>query len=121
MRKLHTEISLEGLEFFAYHGYYPEEKSKGNNFSVDLKVTIGLDDEEVNKLEKTINYESMYAIVEKEMGESTALLETVAARIIEAIFIQFTRVQEAEVAVSKFNPPIKGKCSKAKVLIKRVR
>ena len=121
MPKLHTEISLEGLEFFAYHGYYPEEQSKGNTFSVDVKVISVLDSSEVGDLEKTVNYEVIFAIVEKEMGKSTALLETVAASILEEIFIQFAQVEQAEVAVSKFNPPIKGTCRKAKVLMKRSR
>ncbi|HXA01982.1 MAG TPA: dihydroneopterin aldolase, partial [Cytophagaceae bacterium] len=89
MRKLHTEISLEGLEFFAYHGYYPEEQSNGNTFSVDVKVISELDPLELNHLEKTINYELIFVIVEKEMERSTALLETVAARILDEIFIQF--------------------------------
>jgi dihydroneopterin aldolase len=121
MHKLHTEISLEGLEFFAYHGYYPEEKSKGNTFSVDVKVISDLDPADVNNLESTINYELIFSIVEKEMRRSASLLETVAARILEEIFAQFKQVQKAEVAVSKFNPPIKGKCERAKVLMKRSR
>jgi 7,8-dihydroneopterin aldolase/epimerase/oxygenase len=121
MRKLYTEISLEGLEFFAYHGYYPEEQNKGNTFSVDIKVISEMDPSDVNDLQKTINYELIFAIVEKEMERTTPLLETVTARILDEIFIQFIQVQQAEVAVSKFNPPIKGKCARAKVLMKKIR
>jgi 7,8-dihydroneopterin aldolase/epimerase/oxygenase len=121
MNKVHTEISLEGIEFFAYHGYYPEEQIKGNTFSVDVKVISELDPADVNDLEKTVNYELIFALVEKEMQRTTPLIETVAARILDELFIQFKQVQRAEVAVSKFNPPIKGKCERARVLIKRSR
>jgi 7,8-dihydroneopterin aldolase/epimerase/oxygenase len=121
MQKLRTEISLEGLEFFAYHGYYPEEQSNGNTFSVDVKVVFEAESPVSDNLEKTLNYETLFSIVEKKMARTSKLLETVAAGILDEIFLQFSYVQEAEVAVSKLNPPIKGKCARARVLIKRLR
>ena len=35
-------VSLEGLEFFAYHGYYDEEQKVGNKYSVDVTVRADL-------------------------------------------------------------------------------
>jgi dihydroneopterin aldolase len=121
MQKLHTEICLEGLEFFAYHGYYPEEQQTGTNFLVDVKISTHLASSELSDLEKTINYETIYAIVEKEMGITSALLETVAGRILENIFVQIRQAEKVEVGISKLNPPIKGKCSRARVILKRSR
>lgn len=31
-------ISLEGLEFFAYHGFYDEEQKVGNKYSLDITI-----------------------------------------------------------------------------------
>jgi 7,8-dihydroneopterin aldolase/epimerase/oxygenase len=121
MQKLHTEISLEGLEFFAHHGYYPEEQSNGNTFSVDVKVIFEAKSPMSDNLEKTVNYERLFAIVEKEIAKTSKLLETVAAGILDEIFLQFEEIQEAEVAVSKLNPPVKGKCARARVLIRKLR
>jgi dihydroneopterin aldolase len=121
MQKVHTEISLEGLEFFAYHGYYPKEQSDGNTFSVDVKVVFEAKSPTSDNLEKTVNYESLFAIVEKGMARTSKLLETVAAGILDEIFIQFEEIREAEVAVSKLNPPVKGKCARARVLLRKFR
>ncbi|RZK29989.1 MAG: dihydroneopterin aldolase, partial [Hymenobacter sp.] len=30
------QIALEGLEFFAFHGYYDEEQKIGNKYGVDI-------------------------------------------------------------------------------------
>ncbi|MFL5729473.1 MAG: dihydroneopterin aldolase [Cytophagaceae bacterium] len=119
MQKLHTEICLEGLEFFAYHGYYPEEQKIGNRFLVDVKVSGRFTGSELSDLEKTVNYELIYAIVEKEMAIPTPLIETVALRILDQLFIQLKQIHEAEVGVSKLNPPIKGKCDRARVVLRR--
>ena len=32
------QIHIEGMEFYAYHGHYSEEKKVGNNFIVDVKM-----------------------------------------------------------------------------------
>jgi dihydroneopterin aldolase len=119
MEKIHTEIALEGLEFYAYHGYYNEEQKKGNNFSVDTKVIVQLDPDINDDLNGTINYEEIYLIVKKEMAEPSRLLEDVAKRILDKVFLRFENIDYAEVGVSKLNPPIPGKCRQAKVLLKR--
>jgi dihydroneopterin aldolase len=32
------KITLEGLEFFAFHGYYDEEQKIGNKYGVDITI-----------------------------------------------------------------------------------
>ena len=32
-------IALEGMRFFAYHGFYPEENIIGTNYVVDVYIT----------------------------------------------------------------------------------
>jgi dihydroneopterin aldolase len=32
------KITLEGMEFFAHHGYYQEEQKIGNKFAVDIMI-----------------------------------------------------------------------------------
>jgi len=121
MKKIHSEISLEGLEFYAYHGYYAEEQKIGNNFSVDAKVIVQLDPALSDDLNSTINYEEMYLIVKKEMEQPSRLLEDVAKRILDKVFLRFENIDYAEIGVSKLHPPIPGKCRQAKVLLKKSR
>jgi len=68
------KITLEGLEFFAYHGYYDEEQKIGNKYSVDLTVYADLSEAAAeDKLSKTINYETLYNLVLAEIKKSARL------------------------------------------------
>lgn len=113
-----TEISLEGIEFYAYHGYYKEEQEIGNKYSLDIKIII--DTTTANdELRDTIDYEKVYKIVKLEMEKKFKLLETIANNIIEEIYLKYPLIINAEVSVSKFNPPLGGICHRARVVVKR--
>lgn len=113
-----TEISLEGLEFYAYHGYYKEEQEIGNKFSLDIKIDIS-NIPESDDLRNTIDYEDIYKIARGQMEKRFKLLETIGNNIISEIFLKYPAIQSAEVSVSKFNPPLGGICHRAKVVVKR--
>src|SRR5882762_8520356 len=106
------KVALEGLEFHAYHGVYPHERSSGNKFEV-----AALQDD----LSGTINYEDLYALVKNEMNKPSKLLETVGHAIAEKILKSFNSAINVEVKISKFNPPIGGVCKKASVVVHRHR
>jgi 7,8-dihydroneopterin aldolase/epimerase/oxygenase len=115
-------IALEGIEFFAYHGFYSEEQKVGNKYSVDIEVESNIEQAADNdNLSDTVNYELLYKIAKKEMKKPGKLLEHVANRIIEQIFTSYPGVDKVKVAVSKFNPPIGGICNKAKVTIEKLK
>ncbi len=116
--KLNGKVALEGLEFHAYHGIYPDERSSGNKFEVDIFVDTFFDESAFHdELAGTINYEDIYAIVKEEMEKPSKLLESVAHTIAEKILSSFAAAMKAEVTISKFNPPIGGVCRKAKVSV----
>ena len=37
---MHTTVKIEGLHFYAYHGFYDEERKKGNDFICDVAVEL---------------------------------------------------------------------------------
>jgi 7,8-dihydroneopterin aldolase/epimerase/oxygenase len=114
------KVALEGLEFHAYHGVYPQERSSGNKFEVDVIVETEFQDTAFqDDLSGTINYEDLYALVKKEMEKPSKLLETVGHAIAEKILTSFTSAIHVEVKISKFNPPIGGVCKKASVVVSR--
>ena len=81
-----SEILIEGMEFFAYHGFYPEENRIGCKYSVDLRLTLPLDEPgATDNLAHTVNYEEVYTLVRKEMEIQSKLIEHVAQRIISAL------------------------------------
>lgn len=112
------KITLEGLEFFAHHGYYREEQKIGNKFAVDITIITDLSEAAAHdELKETINYETLYKLIRHEMGEPTKLLEHLGKRIIDTVFSNFSNVNEIEVSVSKYNPPVGGICHKATVTL----
>ena len=115
-------IALEGLEFHAFHGVYPHERESGNWFEVDISVdtditTAALQDD----LSGTINYETLFKIVQDEMEKPSKLLETVAHHIIEDVMRELPAALQVELKISKINPPIGGKCKKASIHLIRKR
>ncbi|MGD9328769.1 MAG: dihydroneopterin aldolase [Cyclobacteriaceae bacterium] len=116
------KITLEGMEFFAHHGYYQEEQKIGNKFAVDITVVTDLSDAaEHDVLKETIDYESLYKIIRHVMSEPTKLLEHLGKRIIDTVFEEFQQVSSVEVKVSKYNPPVGGICQRASVSLKENR
>jgi dihydroneopterin aldolase len=112
------KVALEGLEFHAYHGVYPHERSSGNKFEVDVIVETEFSDSAFqDDLSGTINYENLYAIVSEEMAKPSKLLETVCHAIAKRTLDSFVEAKAVEVMISKFNPPIGGVCKKATVTV----
>jgi 7,8-dihydroneopterin aldolase/epimerase/oxygenase len=113
-------ISLEGAEFFAYHGYHPEERTIGNKYSVDIRVQANLENAAgTDNLDATIDYAVLYQIIRDQMAVSSRLLEHVAGRILDRVYERFPHVQSAEVSISKYNPPVGGVCYRSVVTLKR--
>jgi 7,8-dihydroneopterin aldolase/epimerase/oxygenase len=116
------KISLEGLEFFAYHGFSQEEQKVGNRYGIDITIEVDFAKAaQQDKINSTVDYHALYKVISKEMAESTKLLESIAERIVIAVFHHFSQVSSIEISVSKFNPPIGGICQRARIIMKRER
>ena len=114
------KVILEGLEFHAYHGVYPHERSSGNKFEVDVIVETEFGNAAFqDDLSGTINYEDVYALVKSEMEKPSKLLERVGHSIAEQILKAFPDAITVQISISKFNPPIGGVCKKASVVINK--
>jgi 7,8-dihydroneopterin aldolase/epimerase/oxygenase len=113
-------VALEGLEFFAYHGFYEEERKMGNKYQVDVVVETELwEAAQKDKLSATLNYETLYKIVADIMRQPAKLLEHIAYQIIEEVYQQFSNIHSVEVNVAKHNPPVGGVCKWARVSLKK--
>ena len=104
------KILLEGLEFFAYHGVYQEERENGQLFSIDLEIIADYSKAcYSDKLEDAIDYVRIYELVKAEMEIPSSLLENVAQRIIDSIRENFDQIEVIKVKITKLHPPISGK------------
>jgi dihydroneopterin aldolase len=116
------QIALEGMEFFAFHGYYDEEQKIGNKYGVDLYIRTDLHAAGASdRLHETVNYEVLYRVVAEEMLAPARLLEHLGHRVLDRILIEFPHVRSVKVSVSKFNPPLGGICHRARVTLTRRR
>jgi dihydroneopterin aldolase len=125
-------IALEGVRFFARHGYYEEEQVLGNTFVLDVIVNADtelaaatdelyeeLEEEEIEEDEPaatTVNYELLYFICQLEMKTPAKLLETVVDRIVDRI-VAFENVTGYLVRLRKLNPPLGGRVDGAWVMV----
>jgi dihydroneopterin aldolase len=111
-------ISIEGMEFFAYHGCFKEEQIIGTKFNVDLFIEIDTSEaEETDNLLKTINYQTVYLLVKEEMQQKSKLLEHIARRILSSLKAEFPKIINASIKISKLNPPLGGKMKNVSLTI----
>jgi dihydroneopterin aldolase len=103
------KIILEDIEIYAYHGHYKEEQHIGGRFFVNLEIETALKKAcKSDRLEDTFNYQIAYDLVIEEMQKKSALLENVAARIIDRLFKSSLLVNSVKIKISKMNPPLGG-------------
>ncbi len=77
MSEIIKTISLEGVRFFSFHGFYPEEQVLGTPFLVDVLAEMNSKDDDSDDLNLTVNYGRLFEIAEEEMKTPRKLLETV--------------------------------------------
>ncbi|MDD3078569.1 MAG: dihydroneopterin aldolase [Paludibacter sp.] len=103
-------ITLENMEFHAYHGCLEHEKTFGNTFTVTLVMEVDTTLASKNDLlSDTVNYQDVYDTVKNEMEKPSELLEHVTRRIADSVFDKFPQIQSLNIRVSKLNPPLGGK------------
>jgi dihydroneopterin aldolase len=111
-------IALEGLDFFAYHGFHQEEQTIGNRYSLDITIETDLTKaSESDDLNDTVDYSVLYQIAAAVMQERSKLLEHIGLKVIDRIRERYPRVDKVIVSVTKFNPPIGGVCARARITL----
>lgn len=111
-------IRIEDMEFYAFHGHYREEQIVGSHFLVDVEIDTDTDRAgESDDLADTLNYQTAYTIVRREMELTSNLLEHIATRILKALYEEMNGIRKATVRVSKLNPVMGGRIGRVSVEI----
>lgn len=102
-------VSLEGIEFHAYHGVFSEEKKLGNRFTVDIHVQTNfkkamLEDD----LKSTVDYHKLYQIAKSHMQEPVKLLEHLAHLMVQDILKVYPALVFIQIIIKKHNPALGG-------------
>jgi dihydroneopterin aldolase len=102
-----VDIHIDGLQAYGYHGVLPEEKTLGQPFVFDVKLSMedceGIRSDDVTD---TIDYTEVIDVVtEVATCESYDLLERLAGSIAQSLLERFP-VDSVWIRVTKPRPPI---------------
>ncbi len=112
-------ITLERMEFRAFHGCYALERKVGNRFAVDLQITTELGDLPTSDdVTCAVNYLTVYEIVAEQMKCTRNTIEAVAMQIIEAVKGHYPSIINIRCTLSKIAPPLGGKIDRVSVTLK---
>ncbi len=119
MSQQKTNIFLNDVRIYAYHGVLPQERTVGGWYRVwvvvDYDFTRAL---ETDNVDDTLDYSKMLAVVNEEMSVPSNLVEHVAGRIAKALFKSFPDIDSAEIKIVKENPPMGNDTAGAGVLLR---
>ncbi|HTO94100.1 MAG TPA: dihydroneopterin aldolase [Bacteroidota bacterium] len=116
-------IRLKNLVFYAYHGVMQDEQNLGGKFEVDVDMQCDISAAaESDALRKTVDYESVYAFVQKTvLSRKYYLLEALAHAIGRGLIREFYNIESVTVRVRKPHPPVKGVVDYVEVEISEAR
>ena len=103
-------VGLEGVRIRGPHGFYPEEEVVGNEFLIDVFVSTNTKRAALtDDLGNTVNYETLYLMVQSEMRKSSQLIETLADRIVMRIEEYYeNNIDGVRIVLRKLDPPLGG-------------
>jgi dihydroneopterin aldolase len=104
-------IELESLVVFGHHGYLEEERRLGQRFLVDLWVDVDEAATTSDRIEDTVDYRRLAALVREVFaGPERLLLEGLAGAVADGIVERFSAVERVRVRVRKpdvvLDPPV---------------
>jgi len=99
---------VTGIKAFGYHGVLPHEATEGQDFIVDLLITLDLRAVSLSDdLQETINYADLAQIAHNNIvGERVQLIERLAGRIAEEISSAYSQITSVSVTVHKPHAPV---------------
>nr|BAL55348.1 dihydroneopterin aldolase [uncultured Chlorobiota bacterium] len=101
-------LRIHNAEFYAYHGAKDAERLLGGKFQLDIELTYNADAAiRSDSLRHALNYEHVLGCVHRIVRENAYhLLETLAHRLLVALFQEFPPVLHARVRVRKLYIPL---------------
>ncbi len=123
MLRSYDEIRIKGLKIYAYHGCFEEERSKGQEFTLDVTMHLSLSPAgNTDNLEKTVNYGEACELIQKVFTQySYNLIESAAEEVATNLLTNYDVLDCVEVEVFKPHAPIPMDFDNVSVYIKRQR
>ncbi|MBC8042779.1 MAG: dihydroneopterin aldolase [Rhizobacter sp.] len=108
-------IRMMNAIFYAHHGVSEAEHKVGARYEVDAELYFDFTEAgHTDKLNKTIDYERVYARIKDVLTmKKFYLIEAVAKKIGDELLQDFPVLESASIRVRKRNPPVGGVCDYA--------
>ncbi|HSI98321.1 MAG TPA: dihydroneopterin aldolase [Gaiellaceae bacterium] len=115
-------IELVGLVVFGHHGYLEEERRLGQRFLVDLEVDVDEDAAMSDRIEDTVDYRRLAALVREVFaGPEVLLLEGLAGAVAGGVLDRFEAIERVRVRVRKPDVVLEPPVDHAAVIVERDR
>lgn len=116
-------IRLTRIHGFGHHGLFEHERKDGQDFFVDLALSVDLDAASISdSIDDTVNYASITELVVDEITTNPVnLIETLASRIAQRVLAQHSKVMVVTVTVHKPQAPVAAQLEDISVEITRKR
>jgi dihydroneopterin aldolase len=103
------KVSLQGIEFHAYHGAYPEESILGNRFTLDLELDTDFTQAMIHDdLKSTVDYSVLYKLIKDRMDVKVKLLEHLGHLIVQDILKAYPEALRISLTLKKHHPALGG-------------
>jgi len=100
------KINVKGLRLYAYHGVHPEENKLGQEFEIDLVLSVVRPSTMDDRLDQVLSYwDAMTTIKKVFTGKTFKLLENAAQTILDSLS-EYPQIKHAEINLKKLTPPI---------------
>ena len=102
------QIFLTGIAAFGYHGLFDHERQNGQDFFVDVALTVDLSAaSRSDEIQDTVNYAEITNLVVKHIiRDPVNLIEKLAGRIADQILTEHVKVSLVTVTVHKPQAPV---------------
>lgn len=117
------KILLNDMQFYGFHGLFPEENKLGQRFNVDLEMLVDLKKAgQTDDMLASVHYGHAFELVKSIVeGEAKNLIEAVAEEIATQLLGKFDLIDACKVKVIKPDPPIPGHYQSVAIEIYRER
>lgn len=117
------KIKVKDMEFYGYHGVFPEETKLGQRFRVSLSLEMDLSEAgRSDDIDDSVNYGEVYSLCKEVVeGKPYKLLEALAETLADRVLGDFSKVENCTIEVIKPDPPIPGHYRSVSVEITRGR
>lgn len=113
-----SEILIEGIRAYAYHGCIEEEALTGGYFSVDVSVKGDFSKAvETDDLKYAFDYVTVSKMVLVELRKRSHLIETVAYRILKSVKRHYPHAEHVKVKLTKERPPVEQDVQQVSVFV----